>query len=88
MLALADVARKNNFVRPELVAEPRLDIVGGRHPLQELCVDRFVPNDTHFGPECGVIKLLTGRSAFPSSSSLPGLLFKLILSSICRFKCR
>ena len=28
-----------------------LDIVGGRHPLQQLCVSTFVPNSTLMAPD-------------------------------------
>jgi len=59
---MAEVARDNNYVRPKLVGDPCLDIRGGRHPLQELCVERFVPNSTEISPEAGVIKLITGKS--------------------------
>lgn len=61
---MSDVARQNNFVRPVLVNEPCLEIIGGRHPLQELCVDHFVPNDTLIGGENGSIKLITGKLKF------------------------
>ncbi|KAL5730005.1 MutS protein msh5 [Ranunculus cassubicifolius] len=47
-LSLALVARQNNYVRPILTEEPVLDIHNGRHVLQEMTVDTFVPNDTKF----------------------------------------
>ena len=34
-----------------------------RHPLQELCVSQFVPNDTCFDDEHGRMKILTGPNA-------------------------
>jgi len=34
-----------------------------RHPLQELCVSLFVPNDTAFDKDRGRIKILTGPNA-------------------------
>ena len=33
------------------------------HPLQELCVSQFVPNDTSVQLDRGRIKLLTGPNA-------------------------
>jgi DNA mismatch repair protein MSH5 len=49
ILSLAGCAADLNFVKPEIAAaeEGVIDIVNGRHPLQELIVnDEFIPNDT------------------------------------------
>ncbi|KAG9146746.1 hypothetical protein Leryth_005075 [Lithospermum erythrorhizon] len=46
LLSLALVARQNNYTRPNLTAENLLDIKNGRHVLQEMTVDQFIPNDT------------------------------------------
>ncbi len=45
--ALAEVAERERYVRPELSDEPVLSIVEGRHPVVESTVarERFVPND-------------------------------------------
>ncbi|KAL3636963.1 MutS protein msh5 [Castilleja foliolosa] len=45
-LSLALVARQNNYTRPILTSESMLDIRNGRHVLQEMTVDTFIPNDT------------------------------------------
>ncbi|KAJ3837138.1 muts domain V-domain-containing protein [Lentinula raphanica] len=45
LLAFADVARAYDYRRPVMVEDNVIDIVKGRHPLQELVVDTFVPND-------------------------------------------
>ncbi|OWM67424.1 hypothetical protein CDL15_Pgr019884 [Punica granatum] len=45
-LSLALVVRQNNYVRPTLTDENLLDIQNGRHVLQEMTVDTFIPNDT------------------------------------------
>lgn len=34
-----------------------------RHPLQELCVNAFVPNDTCLGADHSKMKILTGANA-------------------------
>lgn len=48
LLGLAIASRECDLVRPTVVAEPNvLDIIQGRHFLQELCVESFIPNDTH-----------------------------------------
>jgi len=45
--ALAEVARREAYVRPSLVDAPLLDIEAGRHPVVEATIarDTFVPND-------------------------------------------
>lgn len=54
-------ARERGYVRPRLTVEDVIDIRGGRHPLGELCVQTFVPNDTAIGKKCGgTIKIITG----------------------------
>ena len=49
LLSLAQVARENNYVRPALNEEGRLDIREGRHPVVEKTLrdELFVPNDTY-----------------------------------------
>lgn len=46
MICYADISLKNNYSKPELVEENMLSIENGRHPLQEICCDTFIPNDT------------------------------------------
>lgn len=63
LLSLAVCAMDHNLVRPQLVAEPMLHIVRGRHLLQEMCVNTFVPNDTKLSVKCGKMLYLTGPNA-------------------------
>ncbi|KAJ0601901.1 putative DNA mismatch repair protein MutS [Helianthus annuus] len=58
-LSLALVARQNNYVRPILTAEAVLDIRNGRHVLQEMTVDTFIPNDTKIIDQ-GNVHIITG----------------------------
>ncbi|XP_075522973.1 DNA mismatch repair protein MSH5 isoform X2 [Primulina tabacum] len=57
--SLALVARQNNYARPILTSENMLDILKGRHVLQEMTVDTFIPNDTKILDE-GRINIITG----------------------------
>ncbi|TPX44569.1 hypothetical protein SeLEV6574_g04420 [Synchytrium endobioticum] len=64
LIAMADAARRYNYKQPTVTDEDRIEVVRGRHPLQELCVDTFVPNSTQMcvpgqGPRC---ILLTGAN--------------------------
>jgi DNA mismatch repair protein MutS len=46
MLAtFAERAIALDWVKPELTAEPTIDIEGGRHPVVEAQVEKFIPND-------------------------------------------
>ncbi|MCA9290948.1 MAG: DNA mismatch repair protein MutS, partial [Phycisphaerales bacterium] len=66
LAGFADVARRFNYRRPELVDAPVLDIRQGRHPvLDRLLGERFVPNDCVLGvPDesgrAGSLALITG----------------------------
>ncbi|XP_073153952.1 DNA mismatch repair protein MSH5 isoform X6 [Henckelia pumila] len=57
--SLALVARQNNYARPILTSENMLDILNGRHVLQEMTVDTFIPNDAKILDE-GRINIITG----------------------------
>ncbi|KAE8220381.1 hypothetical protein CF319_g6078 [Tilletia indica] len=47
LLALSDAAARFGWVRPEMTQENVIEIYQGRHALQELTVDSFVPNDAY-----------------------------------------
>jgi DNA mismatch repair protein MutS len=50
LACFAEIAVRFNYVRPEIVEEPVLDIRQGRHPvLDRMLGDRFVPNDCRLG---------------------------------------
>ena len=61
LVSLAEVAEKNNYVRPEISLEPVIEIKDGRHPVVEktLKQEEFVANATTMGPDAEII-LLTG----------------------------
>ena len=66
-LALATVASQSGWVRPELVANPGMAIDGGRHPVVEERVERFVANHCHLGRPDG-----PGRSHDPRLLMITG----------------
>lgn len=47
LLAFAEAARTFDYRRPQMIDGSIIDVVQARHPLQELVVDAFVPNDAH-----------------------------------------
>ncbi|XP_064606722.1 mutS protein homolog 5-like isoform X2 [Liolophura sinensis] len=63
LMCLASCAKEFNYVRPELTQDKTIHITAGRHPLQEMCSNPFVPNDTQSGGEYSRVKILTGPNA-------------------------
>jgi len=70
-LGLADVAARENYVRPSLTDEDVLMIHAGRHPVveQTLRGERFVPNDCYFDAQQR-IHLITGPNMAGKSTVL------------------
>jgi DNA mismatch repair protein MutS len=62
LAGLAELAIKQNYIRPKIVDDPRLEINDGRHPVLDarLSQGNFVPNDTFVGGEHGSVLLITG----------------------------
>jgi len=75
LASLAEVARREAWVRPEIDAGERIEIEAGRHPVVEAMLrrrsgDGFVPNDTLLDPEETQILLLTGPNMSGKSTYL------------------
>ncbi|MDG2385548.1 MAG: DNA mismatch repair protein MutS [Pirellulaceae bacterium] len=62
LVGLADLARKQAYCRPQMVKEPTLQIVEGRHPVLDIVEPQgtFVPNDTLANDDDGTLLLITG----------------------------
>ncbi|KAL8291271.1 hypothetical protein RQP46_002249 [Phenoliferia psychrophenolica] len=54
LLAFAETARMYDWNRPAMTEDNVTEIKGGRHPLAELCVDSYVPNDARLVGSKGV----------------------------------
>jgi DNA mismatch repair protein MutS len=70
---LAQVAEERGYVRPELVEEPILEVVDGRHPVVEALAPsgEFVPNSLAMDPlEATSLILLTGPNMSGKSTFL------------------
>ena len=61
-VSLATVAYINNYVRPNINEDAKLDIKNGRHPVVENIVgeENFVPNDTYLNTGENIINIITG----------------------------
>ncbi|KAI5462940.1 muts domain V-domain-containing protein [Mariannaea sp. PMI_226] len=70
ILALAVGAEKFGWRAPKVVEASEIQIEGGRHPLQELVVPAFVPNDCHLAS--GPLNLQHGGNQLPQVLVLTG----------------
>jgi DNA mismatch repair protein MutS len=71
LAALADVAEREGYARPEITNEFALEIVAGRHPVVERMMprDKFIPNDLTLTDEARLI-VLTGPNMAGKSTIL------------------
>ena len=70
LLALADTAQENGYIKPQINEEGRLSITEGRHPVIEKSIGReaFVPNDTNLDDQNRVMVItgpnMAGKSTY------------------------
>jgi DNA mismatch repair protein MutS len=62
LAALAEAARKYNYIRPGITDDEQLLIVAGRHPVLDAAMqgERFIPNDTLLDGETNRMMIITG----------------------------
>jgi DNA mismatch repair protein MutS len=84
LASLAELATLHGYCRPEIVAEPVLEIDQGRHPVLDaiLPAGEFVPNDVALGPEKGSILLITGPNMAGKSTYIRQVALAVILAQI------
>ncbi|RMF77460.1 MAG: DNA mismatch repair protein MutS [Chloroflexi bacterium] len=86
-LSLADVAVREDYVRPELTEDDTLIIRGGRHPVVEQLLDgnfRYVPNDTHFDADSR-IHIITGPNMSGKSTYIRQVALITLMAQIGSF---
>ena len=59
LAAFATVAQERGYCRPQFVDDVRIEIEGGRHPVVEGQVERFIDNDARLSPARQLL-LITG----------------------------
>lgn len=72
LAALAEVAHKAGYVRPDVDAGLRLQIEEGRHPVVErlAAAGRFVPNDITLDPDQEQLVIITGPNMAGKSTAM------------------
>jgi DNA mismatch repair protein MutS len=84
--ALADVAERERYVRPDVTSEFALQLEGSRHPVVERMMAReaFIPNDVTLD-EAGRVVLLTGPNMAGKSTLLRQVGLCVVLAQIGSF---
>jgi DNA mismatch repair protein MutS len=85
--ALAEVAVRNSYVRPQLDGGTALQIREGRHPVVEKTLrdEQFVPNDTQIDSEDAAITLLTGPNMAGKSVYIKQVALIVLMAQIGSF---
>ena len=83
--SLADVATKNDYVRPELVESDDIYIKLGRHPVVEIENRPFIPNDLYLNCTSDQLIILTGPNMGGKSTYLRQTAIIMILAQIGSF---
>jgi DNA mismatch repair protein MutS len=82
-LALSQLAISRSYCRPEMVSDPVLSIVGGRHPIAETQVQTaFVPNNLDMSAEGPSLLLITGPNMAGKSTFVRQAALLVILAQI------
>lgn len=85
--SLALIARERGYCRPQLVEEPTLKIVEGRHPVLDALepAGTFVPNDTLLDDKHGQIQLITGPNMAGKSTFIRQTALLCVMAQIGSF---
>jgi len=85
--SLAEVAVRNNYVRPRLTNEDAITISGGRHPVveQTMAETPFVPNDTCLSSSDAQVIILTGPNMSGKSTYLRQVALIVLLAQVGSF---
>ena len=87
LVSLAELARQRNYCRPEVVEQPELKIIDGRHPVLDVIEPEgtFVPNDVAAGESDGTILLITGPNMAGKSTYIRQVALITLLAQIGSF---
>jgi DNA mismatch repair protein MutS len=86
-VSLAEVAERNNFIRPQLNNGPLIKIHGGRHPVVEAANpdNVFVPNDVVLNSEAEQVIIITGPNMAGKSTFMRQVALIVLMAQIGSF---
>ncbi|MBO7298650.1 MAG: DNA mismatch repair protein MutS [Kiritimatiellae bacterium] len=84
LAALADRALALGYIRPQILEDDTLRIIGGRHPVIEQLPDteRFVPNDVELNCDSRQIMIITGPNMAGKSTYIRQVAVLVIMAQI------
>jgi DNA mismatch repair protein MutS len=87
LAALAELAVRQNYVRPTLTTEPVLELEAARHPVLDALLPHgtFVPNDVDLTPDRGQVLILTGPNMAGKSTYIRQVALLAILAQMGSF---
>jgi len=87
LLSLAEVADQNNYCRPEILADGRIHIEEGRHPVVEKMIsgERFVPNSIVMDDTENQVLVITGPNMAGKSTVLRQVALLVIMAQMGSF---
>ena len=87
LAALADLAARRGYCRPEIVSDPVLEIEAGRHPVLDTILPQgeFVPNDLQLSPDAGLVLLITGPNMAGKSTFIRQVALITLMAQIGSF---
>jgi DNA mismatch repair protein MutS len=87
LLSLAEVADQNDYCRPEILADGRIHIEEGRHPVVEKMIsgERFVPNTIVMDDTENQVLVITGPNMAGKSTVLRQVALLVIMAQMGSF---
>ena len=87
LASLAEVAEKNNYVRPEINSGDGIDIVEGRHPVIEANIkdEDFIPNDIKLDCSEQQVLIITGPNMAGKSTILRQVALTVLMAQMGSF---
>lgn len=87
LVNLAELAVTNRYCRPQVVEDPELSIIDGRHPVLDVTepAGTFVPNDTINSADDGMMLLITGPNMAGKSTYIRQVALLTLMAQIGSF---